>query len=167
MLVYHPAFDMNHGMFRMLRLLESNPEHRLHWDTFRILDLYYLFPHLLADATLPRPLTARKKAFAGTASAYSYVPSPKMFIQQMRGIHEIVARSLAAKGLLEPAELDASVLARTEVAIPAALATSFAGAEADKALVALLATEIAAIPLNGSNGLKQRTRLLEYRYDPA
>ena len=77
MLVYHPAFDMNQGMFRMLRLLKPNPKHSLAWDTFRILDFYYLFPHLLADVPLTRAMVKRKREFAKLGSKYSRVPAPR------------------------------------------------------------------------------------------
>jgi hypothetical protein len=45
MLSYHGAFDLNHSIYRMLRLVEHHPQKSLAWDTFRILDYYYLFPH--------------------------------------------------------------------------------------------------------------------------
>lgn len=167
MLVYHPVYDLSHGMFRMLRLLEAKADHELKWDTYRILDLYYLFPHLLVDARLPQSMTKRKRDFGKLASKYSRVPSPRMFIQQMRGIHEAVGRSLAGKGFIEPSEYDSGLLRRTDVAIPSDLAEAFAGAGEDQPLVDLLANELALIPLSGPNGLKDRTGLLEHRYDAA
>jgi hypothetical protein len=167
MLVYHPAFDLNHGMFRMLRLLEANPEHLMKWDTFRILDLYYLFPHLLEAARLPRNMTKRKRDFGKLGSKYTRVPTPRMFIQQLRGIHETIARSLAAKGFIEPTKFEEGLLVRTEQAIPPELLRMFADAMDDAALVNMLAVEMAAIPLTGSDGLKNRTGLLEHRYDAA
>jgi hypothetical protein len=167
MLVYHPAFDLSHGLFRMLRLLEANPERRMKWDTFRILDLYYLFPHLLEAARLPRTMTKRKRDFGKLGSKYTRVPTPRMFIQQLRGIHESIARSLAAKGFIEPSKFDEGLLVRTEREIPAELVRMFADAAEDAALVDMLAIELAAIPLTGSDGLKDRTGLLEHRYDAA
>jgi hypothetical protein len=167
MLIYHPVYDLSHGMFRMLRLLEIKSDHELKWDTYRILDLYYLFPHLLVDARLPQAMTKRKREFSKLASMYTRVPSPRMFIQQMRGIHESVGRSLAAKGFIEPSEYDSGILRRTDAPIPAELADSFANATDDKTLVEMLANELAVIPLSGANGLKERTGLLEHRYDAA
>lgn len=165
MLIYHPVYDTNHGMFRLLRLLEVNPERQLKWDTYRILDLYYLFPHLLEDVRFPRAMMKWKRAFSTSGSKYTRVPSPRSFIQQLEGIHESVARSLAAKGFIEPAEFDEKLLVRTEREIPSELAESMAGASQDQNLVKMLAIEMAAIPLSGAGGLKERTGLLEHRYD--
>jgi hypothetical protein len=100
-LVYHPIFDLNHGMFRMLRLLEASSNRSLDWDTFRILDLYYLFPHLLSNAQLPRTMTKRKNEFSKRESKYSKVPNPKLLMWQFSGSHEAIARSLVGKGFLE------------------------------------------------------------------
>lgn len=160
-------YDLSHGMFRMLRLLDAHEDHEFKWDTYRILDFYYLFPHLLADARLPPAMRKRKSDFGKLASKYSRVPSPRMFIQQMRGIHETVGRSLAAKGFIEPSEYDSGLLRRTDASIPAELAEAFARATEDEDLVRMLAGELAMIPLSGVNGLKDRTGLLEHRYDAA
>lgn len=165
MLVYHPAFDLNHGMFRLLRLLEVNPNRQLKWDAYRILDFYYLFPDLLVDARLPRNMTSRKKFYSKLGSKYSRVPSPRMFIQQMNGIHETVGRSLAGKGFLEPAAFDERNLVRTDTPIPPALSNAIEAAHNDEELVSMLGVEMAALPLTGPNGLKDRTGLLEHRYD--
>jgi hypothetical protein len=154
-------------MFRMLRLLEANPERQMKWDTFRILDLDYLFPHLLEAARLPRAMSRRKQEFGKLGSKYTRVPTPRMFIQQLRGIHESIARSLAAKGFIEPVEFDEGLLVRTKREIPQDLVQMFAEAADDAGLVEMLAVEMAAISLTGGNGLRDRTGLLEHRYDAA
>lgn len=166
MLVYHPAYDLNHGMFRMLRLLEKHPQKAMKWDTFRILDLYYLFPHLLGDAQWPGSMTKRKREFAKQGSKYTRVPSPKIFIQQIRGSHEAIARSLIAKGFIEPVQFNNGNLVRSPLPLPTALTDAFSSSH-DQVLVDMLATEIALLPLTGTNGLKVRTGLLEHRYDAA
>lgn len=142
-----------------------NPQHALKWDAYRILDLYYLFPDLLGDARLPRNMTTRKRAFSKMKSKYSRVPSPSMFIQQMSGIHELIGRSLAAKGFLSPSQFESKVLSRTDLPIPKVLNDTIHASYADEELVALLAVDLAALPLTGIGGLKERTGLLEHRYD--
>ncbi len=164
MLIYHPAYDINHGMFRMLRLLEVNSEHRMKWDTFRILDLYYLFPHLLADVRLSG-LTTQKRRFGKQGSKYTRVPTPRIFIQQMVGFHELVARSLIGKGFLNGRSFEERSLQRTDQPLPIELRAAFKGAVDDQDLIELLAVKLAAIPLSGPRGLKSRTGLLEFRYD--
>lgn len=167
MLIYHPAYDANHGMFRMLRLLDASPTHTINWDTFRILDIYYLFPHLLLDARLPRNLTKSKKVIGAGNSKYNRAPSPKLFIQQIVGLHESIAMSLASKGLIKGAALKEGLLQRTATRLPTIVQAAFDEAVEDDALVRLLAVDLASLPLSGQNGLKERTGLLEHYYDPA
>jgi hypothetical protein len=166
MLIYHPAFDLSHGMFRLLRMLEVNPNKRLKWDTYRILDFYYLFPHLLINARLPRALLKRKNSYKKAGSKYNRIPAPRTLILQLRGSHELIVRSLIAKGFLDPADFAQGLLSRTARRTPATLENLFPAAE-DFALVELLAVDVAAIPLTGADGLKERTGLLEHRYDAA
>lgn len=166
MLIYHPAYDANHGMFRMLRLLTVNPDQAMKWDSFRILDIYYLFPHLLLDARLPPKLTKAKKAAAAGSAKYNHAPSPKIFIQQIAGLHESIAMSLASKGFISESAFKAGLLQRTSKSLPVTVEAAFDDAADDDALVRLLAVDLAALPLSGQNGLKERTGLLEHYYDP-
>lgn len=165
MLIYHAAYDINHGIFRMLRLLENSPERNLKWDTFRILDLYYLFPHLIGKARLPRNLLRKKNMFKKQNTQYNNIPTPKIFIQQTQGLHEIIARSLIGKGFLDASAFEHKLLQRTSQHLPDILLQSFAEATDDQSLVEFLAIDLAAIPLLGTQGLKERTGLLEHRYD--
>lgn len=165
MLIYHPVYDVNHGMFRLLRLLNASPSESLEWDAYRIVDFYYVFPHLLAEVSWPRAFNGQKKKYKGSASSYTRIPSPKVFIRQLRGVHETIVRSLASKGYLEPIGDVPMTLKRTEQEIPEQLVRAFARADQDEDLVELLAVNIASIPLAGKDGLKARTRLLEHRYE--
>lgn len=165
MLIYHPAYDVNHGMFRMLRLLECNPGHILLWDTFRILDMYYLFPHLIASARLPKGFTKEKRIFGNQETKYSRAPSPKIFIRQMEGLHESIAMSLVSKELLDADAFKAKILKRTDKPLPPEMYETFAFASTDQNLVNFLAAKLAEIPLFGRNGLKKRTNFLENYYD--
>jgi hypothetical protein len=167
MLVYHAALDINHARFRLLYILELHPEHRVIFDLLRILDFYFLFPHLLGNVTLARSMTRQKRAFAERSSKHNRVPSPKLLIRQMQGIHETAVRALMADGFVLPEPFEVQIVQRSATTVPAALEQIFASQpEEERTLASFLATELATIPLNGTNGLKARTGLLEYRYDP-
>ncbi len=167
MLVYHAALDINHARFRLLYILELHPQHQLMFDLLRILDFYFLFPHLLGSVTLARNMTRQKRAFAERSSKHNRVPSPKLLIRQMQGIHETAVRALMADGLVLPEPFELQIVQRSETPVPPALEEVFASQpEDERALAAFLATELATMPLNGPNGLKDRTGLLEHRYDP-
>ena len=167
MLVYHAAVDMNHARFRLIYLLELHLNHRLAFDLLRILDFYFLFPHLLGNVRLARNMTRQKRQFAERASKHNRVPSPKLLIRQMQGIHETAVRALMADGLVAAEPFELQIVERSAKPVPDGLRKVFESQpEAERSLASFLATELAKIPLNGPDGLKARTGLLEHRYDP-
>jgi hypothetical protein len=168
MLIYHPAFDVNHARLRLIQLLDSAKPPELSFDLLRILDFYFLFPHLLADIKLTRGMTGLKRELAGRANKYNRVPSPRTLIRQMEGVQETAVRALEAVRLVELPLAGVSVVKRSSAPLPEGLVKVINEQPAEeKALAQALATEVAKIPLNGPDGLKARTGLLEYRYDPA
>lgn len=59
MLVYHPAYDAYHCLFRMMAIMENT--NRLEIDKLKILDFYILFPALLSEVKMPREFIKIKK----------------------------------------------------------------------------------------------------------
>lgn len=165
MLVYHPAFDVYHGVFRAILLLENTPGKTMPMDTLRIIDLYFVFPYLLADLDFPRGAGAKGRKLAGTRSRFNTLPSPRAFLGQMKGVHMLIAAALAGRRLVSAHALKGGVLARTDAAVPVGL-LSHANVE-DVELAEYLGTKIATVPLLGKRGLKERSSLMEFRYDPA
>lgn len=165
MLVYHPAFDVYHGLFRALLLLESTPGKSMPTDTLRIIDLYFVFPYLLAELDFPRGAGAKGRKLAGTRSRFNTLPSPRVFLGQVKGLHMLIAAALAGRSLVSADALEDGIVARTATSIPEGLLGQ-ATAE-DIELAQYLGTNIATVPLLGKRGLKDRSGLMEFRYDPA
>jgi hypothetical protein len=164
MLVYHPAFDLYHGLFRALLLLESSPERAMPSDTLRIIDLYFVFPYLLAELEFPRGAGGKGRKLAGKPSRFNTLPAPRVFLAQTEGLHKLIGSALAGKDLIEGETLQKGRLARTDKAIPEGLLN--AATSDDIELASYLGSTIATIPLLGKNGLKARSKLMEFRYDP-
>lgn len=168
MLIYHPAFDINHARLRIVQLLESLRDREVPFDLIRILDFYFLFPHLLADVQLKQGTTRMKRELGRRANKYNRVPAPKVLIQQMEGIHETALRALQTSRLIDISREDMAAVKRSDVALPEELKRIIADQpEPERVLANFLTSDVATIPLNGPNGLKARSGLLEYRYDPA
>jgi hypothetical protein len=165
MLVYHPAFDVYHGVFRALLLLENTPQKSMPVDTLRIVDLYFVFPYLLADLEFPKGAGGRGRKLAGTRSRFNTLPSPRVFLTQVKGLHSLVTAALAGQELISASALREGTISRSDKDLPAGLLTQ--ATTDDKELAAYLGGEIATIPLLGKRGLKDRSNLMEFRYDPA
>ena len=166
MLSYHGAFDLNHSIYRMLRLVEHHPEKSLAWDTFRILDYYCLFPHELKQLSWPRSVQRFKSRFLYEETKYNKISNRRHLFHQLELIENVAARSLAAKGFIDADALQLAVLARTDKPLPTDLEPVVQrNDDAEDALVTFLAQNLSQIPLLGEKGLKARSGLLEYRYD--
>ncbi|MEZ2145367.1 ABC-three component system middle component 5 [Bradyrhizobium sp. DN5] len=165
MLVYHPAFDIYHGVFRALLLLENVPNKSMPFDALRIVDLYFLFPYLLADFEFPRGAGRRGRRLAGPKSRFNTLPSPKTFVSQMQGLHMLIAAALAGRGLIQGEALKRGNVERTDAVVSEELLGQ--STSEDIELAAYLGSNLATIPLLGKDGLKARSRLMEFRYDPA
>jgi hypothetical protein len=165
MLSYHAALDLNHGIYRVLRLLEAVPGHSMKLDTLRILDFYFLFPHTIGDVKLPKGMTAAKRSFAARASRYNKVAFPRHLFEQLGAMQRVITHSLATKGFIEAPELADQCVVRTPKPLPDEIKAAFAAeAPEDRQLVQFLAA-LSGEPLLGEKGLKARTGLLEFRYD--
>lgn len=168
MLIYHPAFDINHARLRIVQILEGLRDREVPFDLLRILDFYFLFPHLLADVQLKKGMTRVKRELGARGNKYNRVPAPRILIRQMEGIHETAVRALQASKLVDVPARDMAIVKRSDVPLPDELKKVIADQpEQEQALASILSSEVATIPLNGPNGLKARSGLLEYRYDPA
>lgn len=165
MLAYHPAFDVYHGLFRYILLLESTPDKSMPVDTLRIVDLYFVFPYLLASLDFPKGTGAAGRRLAGTRSRYNTLPSPRVFLTQMKGFQSLIPAALAGRGLVSTDALKSGVVERTTAPLPKDLLSQ--ASAGDKELAEYLGTKIATVPLLGKRGLKARSGLMEFRYDPA
>lgn len=166
MLIYHPAYDAYHAIFRALLVLEAIPSIEI--DRLRLLDFYLTFPAELRHARLPRIHQADKRRAEKLANAYHGPVNGAQAFRDMEPIQLAAIRALAASGLLDPLQLENGHALRTKNRIPADLADRLSAAKVRKGMMPeYVLGKLAEIPLKGSDGLKERTRLMEYRYDVA
>lgn len=164
MLVYHPLFDLHHGVFRACLILELHPSKEMHVDTLRLLDFYFLFPYLLSSFDHTPGSAKQGRALAGVKSKYNMVSSPRALLAQLKGMNRLTLLALANKSILSLADIERGFARRTDAPLPNAIFGS--ALKRDIELASYLATKLGTIPVYGSKGLKARSHLLEYRYDP-
>lgn len=168
MLVYHPAFDMHHCVFRMVRLLNRLPPGDYHVERLRILDFYLLFPGQIPSFRFPQPLVRQRKTFAGKDNRYEKLTDPYRIFLRLAPFQQEAIGCLAAHGLIAATRLAEGMVVRTGSALPARLrATAEEADSLSPAVIGLLTGPLMDIDLYGKDGLKARSDLFEYRYDPA
>lgn len=167
MLMYHPAQDINHCVFRILMTTENSEHDMLKIDVYRLIDFYTLFPYLLRlIAKLPSPLHRFKSKFNEIPEPFESLKNTRRIIYELEQLQSIAMQNLVAKGLLDSKSFNEGYLKRTDKKLPA----SFSDAIRDSRLLKedwfeVLINEFPKAKLTGNNGLKARTGLMEYRYD--
>lgn len=164
MLIYHPAYDAYHCIFRAL--LITDVINVIEVSKLRILDFYYCFPAELQKVRLPKGHAEVKKLAQKAKNIYHGPVSAIQTFREMEHIQLAAFRTLAASRLIDAAELESGLFRRTETALPESLRSSLnEAAEEHKSLMQYMTEKFVEIPLLGENGLKHRTGLMEYRYD--
>nr|WP_306466127.1 ABC-three component system middle component 5 [Corallococcus exiguus] len=165
-MTYHPAFDQHHAAFRLLRLIVAIAPQSVELDKLRILDFYLLFPHLLPEARLPQALKARARKLGEEANQYSLPAMPEAVFKQMAPIQAQGVRLLLSVGLSSVEQTDDTRVRRSEMPIPPEISEAISKRNSEQAsLMTLLTKDVASIPLRGKNGLKDRSGLMEFKYD--
>lgn len=167
MLMYHPAQDINHCVYRLLLITELSEHEQLGIDLYRLIDFYTLFPYLLRlMAQFPSPIHRYKSKFKEIPEPFESLKNTKRILHELEHLQSIAIQNLLAKELLDSESFKNGYLKRTEKALP----EPFLVAIWDSRLLKedwfkVLINEFPKAKFTGNNGLKARTGLMEYRYD--
>lgn len=169
MLIYHPAFDAYHAAFRILRITEALP--LLESAKLRILDYYICFPAEVASIQLPQEHSAIRKVARAIKNDYHGPVNPIRTFREMEPLQTAAARMLAASGVLDSKALESGTVSRTKMKAPVNQGSADFGesktAKDRAAVVDYVLHKLSELPLSGSGGIKQRTGLMESKYDVA
>lgn len=164
MLSYHPALDPYHTAFRYLRalMLTRRP---MEYDRLRLVDLYLLFPEFAGDIRLPRSALAWRSRLQARANEYWSTCDRLLLFQQMTPIQKCALSLLKAADLViqDPVSRLWSVHDNQHPIVLAAVDRN----KEDREIVGFLSEVLLPLKLTGSQGLKARTGLMEWRYDEA
>lgn len=167
MLIYHPAQDVNHCVFRLLLILENTEHKKLNTSVYRLIDFYTLFPSLLKSLkVLPIPVNKYRKAFAEIEEPFESLKNTKRILHELEALQSVAIQNLLSKQLLDVDEYNRGFLKRSDVNLPEV----FLGALNKSSLISKewfkgLVNEFPKAKFVGGSGLKARTGLMEYRYD--
>jgi hypothetical protein len=167
MLIYDPTVDPYHCAIRILAIIEHGATSELHVDSVRIADYYLAYPSKVADIRLPNHQRGIRKQSKLLATPYRNPFEAKSTFERMRPIFQAALSCLVAAGYLDAEKLKRGLVARG-ASLPDDLSVAVSGFLVRQSLIReFVIKELTTIPLLGANGLKDRSGLLEYRYDPA
>jgi hypothetical protein len=167
-LAYHPAFDLYNCIFRMLCLLDNSREPELSLDKLRIWDFYLTFPMQVKEIRFPSELVKQKNTlFNIEDNVYEKLINPKRIFERMHSYQIAALRCLASYGFVDNVSLAKNVVKRTSKPLPEELSNQIDDiSNLKKNIIKLLVSDFVALPLYGENGLKGRTALIDFKYDP-
>jgi len=167
MLIYNPAFDIQHAIFRVLRLLTASPKEDFEVDRIRVLDFFLLFPEQLEALRFPGAIRNQRSLFVAGYNPYRSLENPRRIFFELEPFQISALHCLAAYDLVDNEKFKAGFVTRTQKPAPPTLAEAIDKRNAEsKILVDLLSVEFAKLPFFGEGGLKERSNLVEVRYDP-
>lgn len=167
MLVYHPAFDLYNCAFRMLLILHHIKSEEVQLEKILIWDYYVTFPYKVNEITFPSNIRIYKKLFRKLQpNPYEIVTDDKIVFSRMRNFQMSALRNLASCGLIDVESLEKGIVKRTSTQIPEAIIAEFENVSASiKNVIILVESPFTDLTLYGQNGFKDRTKLIDFRYD--
>lgn len=165
MLVYNKAYDLYHTMFRILQITEKSTG-TLEIDKLRILDFYLAFPVELLEIRSFSGFRKYEKYLNAEKNSYERIIDRKRLFFKMESIQISAIKALISYGLIDPNEYKEGIVKRTETAISETLKARINEAnDENHNLITLITGPLASMNLYGHLGLKERTNLIEFKYD--
>ena len=164
-IAYQPALDPFHTVYRLLRIRDHLSEIEI--DKCRILDFYMVFPFWTQNIRFQRGDAALKKVGKSYEfrRGYALLPPARSLFESMKPVFDASIQTLATQGYLTQSALIAGLVSMTEKDVPDEIQARVSADNArEKDLLKVIAS-LSTYPLLGNDGLKARTKLMEYRND--
>ena len=164
---YHPAFDVYNCIFRMLRILICEEIKEIETNRLGLFDFYLIFPGLIKKIRiLPRHQKA-KNSFSSFRNRYNVASvenQARHVFERIIPFREVALDCLKNKDMIN-IDKELSVSLNENQLPPEILAELLESNQKDKELIEFLCGTLYDYKLNGVNGLKDRTGLMEFKYE--
>lgn len=165
MLIYNQTFDIYHCAFRILLSLSVLPEKEYPLGFIRLIDFYVLFPHMVSEVRLPAKYKSLKSRLKSSQNSYNDIPSPKRLFNDLYNIQIQCINFLSSLGLIDRVKVIEKKILKSNTDIPSDIAELIENEISNNESLRQIINSLSEIPYSGTNGLKSRTGLMEYRYD--
>lgn len=167
MIIYHPAFDIYNCAFRLLQIMELMHLKQIEIDRLRVWDFYFVFPKQVKGISFPSSITQLRKKFNVLPNPYEDIVDAKQVFERMKPFQYAALKYLASYGLVDASELVDNICKRTGKSIPNELQYRLTDITSEQQNVfELFSSGFINMPLYGKLGFKERTKLLDFKYDP-
>lgn len=167
MLIYHPAFDASHCSYRIVRLFNLiNNDDYLEEERIKIMDFYTVFPKKIKNIKFPQQIKSKeiRKELDQINDIYRPCRNPYLIAKKMSLIQEKVLQILVINEYLDYKESTNSYK-KGQKFNQLSISNQMFENQIKQAIEILIIDFLLNHPLNGKDGLKDRTSLMEFRYD--
>lgn len=165
MIIYHHKNDVFHCIYRILSIFEMLDSKKIEVGKLKIIDFYLTFPHLLVEVRMPNSTDGRtlKKFAKNLENPYENFPNSKILFSEMGDFQSQAIDILRSKDILTTKDewIGIGESFNHEGIVKLTAKNSYTSIQIFKILVEVFSN----CELNGKNGLKNRTSLMEFRYD--
>ncbi len=172
MFIYHPAFDLFHTTFRMLVLIDSIGSKPIELERFRIMDFYITFPFELRKLNLneiSKDLSAYRKFIPKLANPYEEILDGFKTLERMRSYQLDAIKFLISYGYIDSEQFEKNyIILPNKKTIPNEILAEWenTSTSASKNALKLITGGFSSAIFTGEKGIKAKSQLLVYRYDP-
>lgn len=171
MAMYNQAFDIYHGIYRIIHILERfHDNETIELDRLRIWDFYLLFPYKTYEIRLGREfhemVSLRKRYIKKDANPYDSVFDGRKFLERLRPYQIGALSCLASYGIVHSEKLLNNEVEISDKSRLIELTQNIDKLTSEENnVLSWLFTFFRTFPMNGANGFKSRTKLLISKYD--
>jgi len=166
MLTYHPSLDTYHCFFRVIYFLSHAEDKPYEIDKIRIIDFYLSSPTALRSFKFPADLRSKRKIFSDKVNDYNDIHNQRSVFYGMQHIHNAVLHMLASIGLIDSDKFRNGSIYLLKDRITVELSRLLDNnASIDNDILDFAVNSLAEMPLLGTSGLKDRSGLMDHRYD--
>ncbi len=171
MIVYHPAFDLYHCVFRLLQILTHfNKKQYVEIERLRIWDYYLLFPDQLHTIKLKREEDDIKKLIKNfitqVENPYEVILDNRKMFEKIKPYQLTAVKCLASHGIINKEYLSENRVTVVSKTILEKYISQFEPlSPKERNVIGLMTSHFQEMSMFGPTGLKARTKLLESRYD--
>lgn len=169
--MYNQAFDLYHAIFRMIHMINRFQDNEiLEIDRIRIWDFYLLFPYKVHQIRLNNNyadcIKYRKEFIKKEANLYDYVYDGRKFLERLQPYQLAALNCLASYGIIDTEALLNDKIKINDKKKLMNICSSIGGLSIEeKNTLSWLCLFFKTMPMNGTDGLKSRTKLLISKYD--
>ncbi|MCK5111164.1 MAG: hypothetical protein KAQ94_06555 [Arcobacteraceae bacterium] len=166
MILYHPFKDANHCMYRIISIMYG-VQGPISYPYLNLADYYYLFPSEMKNIkNWPRKGSSDKLTIDNTSLPYESLDNSRITFFEIKEVRNQSIINLITKGIVTLAKNSNDILTLNIDLLTDELITTLEEDEFRKTdIYNIIINKLISVPLNGENGLKSKSGLMEHRYD--